>query len=628
MVVYFPLIEDLSDTEYSSLALKNLRGISFAHLNIRGLVSKIDNVRIILTNSQLSCLVIGETFLNDSIDDSEIAIKGYRCLRSDRTDAAGKKGGGGLVVYTSVKYTFTRICNSEICSPDIECVWLKLTLTRARPTYICATYRPPSGNVDRYLSSLEESYNCHVLRPDADFICLGDTNIDYLAKSTSKTKLDRFLRNVNCSQIIKCLTRVTLHSKTLIDHIYCNNSNLYSHWGSIEPGLSDHQMVYVCRKKAKPNKEKKSIFIRCYRKLDPDAFNRDVAGINWEELKTCNDLDEAVSLFNFEFMKVVNLHMPYKRIRTRVEQAPWVTNEHLSLIDRREYLGKKFDKCPCEMHLKLKKDAERMCDRLNAQLKRDYIENTLDKHRDNPKKLWRHIRNLWPNSKKSNNAIQCIGCETDPEVICELLNDHFSTVGVKVQENIVNNSSLADFPITCIAPVFEFKHVSQLDLSTAITKLSSTQSSSIDGITSNMIKTCRHELIEVLLYLFNKSIDDRKFPSLWKHAKVTALSKSGAETDPSNYRPISILSTVGKLLKRVIQMQCTNYLSKNQIISPAQSGFRKGYSTGTCLSEFLNSIYMSIDKGDACGVLFLDLAKAFDTVDHEILIYKLQCSGF
>ena len=131
-------------------------------------------------------------------------------------------------------------------TPDIECIWLKLVLKRARPTYVCAFYRPPDGNVESGLNLLEQDYRGYIDRPDANLLCLGDMSINYLEPSSAKSKLDRMLRLLNCYQVIQSPTRVTIQTKTLLDHVYCNNRNLYSHWGKIDLGLSDHQMVYVC----------------------------------------------------------------------------------------------------------------------------------------------------------------------------------------------------------------------------------------------------------------------------------------------------------------------------------------------------------------------------------------------
>ena len=117
------------------------------------------------------------------------------------------------------------------------------------------------------------------------------------------------------------------------------------------------------------------------------------------------------------------------------------------------------------------------------------------------------------------------------------------------------------------------------------------------------------------------------FPEQWKQALITPLYKSGNATDYDNYRPISVLPTLGKLLERLVHGQSTNYLKTRNLLCEEQSGFREGRSTATCLSEFLHTIYVGIDQGRACGVLFLDLAKAFDSVDHLIFLEKLKLLG-
>ena len=166
------------------------------------------------------------------------------------------------MLYTDLQYDFVTINNSNMYTPDIECTWLCLKLTKTKPTYICYLYRPPDGKVSNCLSALQETYDKIVERPDVDVLFLGDMNIDMLKPSTSLNALNKFLKNHNLVQIIDKPSRISVNTSTLLDHIYVNNKYLYHHQGTVEPGLSDHALVFTSRKALKKNRSKKTVFIR------------------------------------------------------------------------------------------------------------------------------------------------------------------------------------------------------------------------------------------------------------------------------------------------------------------------------------------------------------------------------
>ena len=149
----------------------------------------------------------------------------------------------------------------------------------------------------------------------------------------------------------------------------------------------------------------------------------------------------------------------------------------------------------------------------------------------------------------------------------------------------------------------------------------------MDGISSYILKTCATEIFRIIAYLINKSITDGVVPCQWKIAKIIPLHKKGDKCQPDNYRPISLLPCVSKLLERVVQKQLLNYLNDNDILVKEQSGFRSKHSTTTALIKVTDKWLEAIDQGKCTGCVFVDLHKAFDTVNHQILIKKLSDIG-
>ena len=227
---------------------------------------------------------------------------------------------------------------------------MKLSLPNTNPTYINSFYRPPDGNVNEFIDTLETQISQIVQSARSDQILLGDANIDLLKNSRETRSINNFLTRNNLYQVITKPTRICETSSTLIDHIYMNNPDLYAHRGTVNPGLSDHNLTFICRKRAKNSREKKTVFIRDYCRFDPITFCRDINQADWSDVYSAGTVDEAVASFNFVFIGIINSHLPLKKIRTRIKSAPWVNNEFLSLLDAREYKSNQYNKCPCQFH--------------------------------------------------------------------------------------------------------------------------------------------------------------------------------------------------------------------------------------------------------------------------------------
>ena len=212
---------------------------------------------------------------------------------------------------------------------------------------------------------------------------------------------------------------------------------------------------------------------------------------------------------------------------------------------------------------------------------------------------------------------------TDPMSMANALNQHFSSICCS-QLSELSFSSITN---TVNNGTFSFSTIHPSDVQQAILEIKSSNGAGPDGLDIKFIKLSSHVLAFPLCDLFNLSLSTCVIPLMWKFAKVTPLHKGGDSLDVNNYRPISIISNVAKIFEKLIFRQLSKYINDFSLLTPNQSGFRPNHSTTTALTIFTNDIFSAQDNNRSTGAIFIDLTKAFDMVNHYILLDKLYAIG-
>ena len=247
--------------------------------------------------------------------------------------------------------------------------------------------------------------------------------------------------------------------------------------------------------------------------------------------------------------------------------------------------------------------------------------------------MWSVINSLINNkTSKTHSIINTI--EYDGHTACDsndisnAFNDFFSTVGSKLSRKCSSAGNHKDFMNDPVSNSIFLSPISVNEVCKLIDQLKPGKAPGLDGIPNSVLKSISHIVSPILASIFNKVIDTGIYPDILKNAKIIPVFKKGNKKLPENYRPISLLSCTNKLLESVLEKRFRSYLDNNKILYDYQFGFRAGHSTCHALLDTVNTIRGHLDNGSCVLGLYLDLKKAFDTVDHDILLRKAENYGF
>ena len=331
-----------------------------------------------------------------------------------------------------------------------------------------------------------------------------------------------------------------------------------------------------------------------------------------------------------KLMNVVNVSAPMRERRIKNHTQEWFDGDIAESISIRKKLLKKFKKSQLNIDHRLFKEAKYNAESLIKIKKKNFFEEKLQENVGKPKELWKTLKNLGLPNKKSSASKICLQNENgdltfEPKSNANIFKTFFVNLAsnllskLPIATNVFNDESTSDFydDLNIDQNSFHLVNVSEENIFHQLAAINPNKAAGIDHLSGRFLRDGAKILALPISQICNLSIKQSKL-----------LYKKGSCTDPKNYRPISLLPLVSKIVEKVIHQQVQEYLDKNKTLYQFQSGFRRNYSTDTCLSYLHDKILTGFDKNLITGLIAIDLQKAFDTIDHCVLLRKMKIIGF
>ena len=612
---------------------ETISSFSVFHNNVVSLNRNLENLQTqILHEVDFHFNVIGITETKITNANSQLCTAHIPGYVFEYVPTPLASGGVGMFIDESLDYRVLERTSNEA----FQVLWAEFSFEKKK-NVICGIFYRQHNSPEIFQSYFDETIE-KLASSGKHIVIMGDFNIDLLKCASSSYSHDFLTSLQSCSLVptIDKPTRVRSTSATLIDNIFTNNPDQVVVSGNIISDISDHFSQFCILKSMRDKIQIKKTKVRDFSRFSRDSFEADLSNVNWNALlnkRTC-DADNLFSSFYNKFNKLINKHAPMKTISNRKAKQlskPWITKGIRISIKVKNKLYVSGDTANYKIY------RNKICT-LPRLSKQQYYSKFFNDNLTNMKKTWEGINNLLARKLKKTKPINSIRVPTnndsvtcDQRRIANVLNDHFASVGPKlanklptVQRNYLEFMNRTNSPDSS----FVFNLVTPAEVELEILRIPNNKSHGLYSCPTQLLKYSSKVVSSTLAEIINLSISSGMYPKKLKMAKIIPIFKADDNTNPNNYRPISLLSNFNRIFEKLVYSRMESFIEQNNLLSPSQYGFRKAHSTQHAILDIVSTIQENMDKRlFSCGV-FIDLKMAFDTVDHKILLHKLNHYGF
>ena len=601
--------------------------ISLIHINIRSIHANMVKFQSYLDSLDYTFNFIGlsETWLNEDTDLYN--IPGYSIVNNIRENRQG--GGVSLLIQDHVSFKIRE--DLSIMCDDIECIFVEANTSKKM--LIGVVYRPPGRSIDCFNEQLKSVFD----KLNVSFPCylMGDVNINLINHASHKHSGD-YLDLIYSNGFIPLInrpTRVTEKSATLIDHIITNNfvdKSLYQ--GVLLTEITDHYPVFsITHDNSKCFQENDYLVFRNMKQENYCKFQTCITELDWSEVINNESCEHAFNLLHEKIKSCYNKSFPLQKLERKYNnRLPWLTDSLKAAIKKKNKLYVKSIKHNTAYNKTEYSRYKSNLDKLLKQQEKIYYNTLIEKNRSNMKKTWDVIKTVICKKKRATKYSEFFidDCLTDdPNIISNKFNEYFCNIGPNLAKKIPpGRVSFRQFLQSYRTESIFLRNIDESEIRKIVLSLKD-GSPGVDEITAKALKHVVDIIAFPLSHVCQLSLSQGHFPQELKLAKVIPLYKGKDPCHFNNYRPISLLSVFSKIFEKVMYDRLYNYLTTLQILYEYQFGFQKNRSTYMALISLTDRITKAMENGKYCIGIFIDFRKAFDTVDHSIILEKLYHYG-